>query len=161
MREGNRTKHAVILRCEPSSASLEGCRDGLAAHPSRRARARARMTVYLLRAVRLPDGQITDSLSSPFRKNNSVLFLRKSLPWLRHPVPLEGRIAIVTDVGAGCGGREERFDECADLADGEAVWSLCPALFVATLRMHETLARQGFMEVFRTIKKGRRKWAGR
>jgi hypothetical protein len=70
-----------------------------------------------------PDGQIADSLSSPFRKNNSVLFLRKSLPWLRHPVPLEGRIAIVTDVGAGCGGRGRRFDECADLADGEAVWS--------------------------------------
>jgi hypothetical protein len=29
----------------------------------------------------------------------------------RHPVPLEGRIAIVTDVGAGCGGRGRRFDE--------------------------------------------------
>jgi hypothetical protein len=40
----------------------------------------------------------------------------------RHPVPLEGRIAIVTDVGAGCGGRGRRFDEDAG-ADGEVVWS--------------------------------------
>jgi hypothetical protein len=29
----------------------------------------------------------------------------------RHPVPLEGRFAIVTDVGTGCGGRECAFDE--------------------------------------------------
>jgi hypothetical protein len=29
----------------------------------------------------------------------------------RIPPPLEGRIAIVTDVGAGCGGRGRRFDE--------------------------------------------------
>jgi hypothetical protein len=26
----------------------------------------------------------------------------------RHPVPIEGRFAIVTDVGAGCGGRKRR-----------------------------------------------------
>jgi hypothetical protein len=31
----------------------------------------------------------------------------------RHPVPLEGRFAIVTDVGAGCGGRGRRLDEGA------------------------------------------------
>jgi hypothetical protein len=30
---------------------------------------------------------------------------------------------IVTDVGAGCGGRKGRVDEGAYLADGEAVWS--------------------------------------
>jgi hypothetical protein len=28
-----------------------------------------------------------------------------------HPVPLEGRIMIVTDVGAGCGGRGMSRDE--------------------------------------------------
>jgi hypothetical protein len=28
-----------------------------------------------------------------------------------HPVPLEGRFAIVTDVGAGCGGRGTSKDE--------------------------------------------------
>jgi hypothetical protein len=33
--------------------------------------------------------------------------------WLaaRHPVPLEGRFAIVTDVGTGCGGHGCAFDE--------------------------------------------------
>jgi hypothetical protein len=42
--------------------------------------------------------------------------------------PHEGRIAIVTDVGVGCGGRERRQacegtpDE-APVADGKAVWS--------------------------------------
>ena len=30
---------------------------------------------------------------------------------------------IVTNVGAGCGGRKGRIDEDAYLADGEAVWS--------------------------------------
>jgi hypothetical protein len=32
-------------------------------------------------------------------------FEPKSPVYLRHPVPKEGRFAIVTDVGAGCGGR--------------------------------------------------------
>jgi hypothetical protein len=41
----------------------------------------------------------------------------------RRLVPPEGALAIVTDVGAGCGGRKLRFDECAGLADGEVVWS--------------------------------------
>jgi hypothetical protein len=41
----------------------------------------------------------------------------------RHPVPLEGRIAIVTNVGAGCDGRGWRaLTRCAN-ADGESVWS--------------------------------------
>src|ERR1700722_11909149 len=70
-----------------------------------------------------PSGKSPTHLSSPFRKNISVFFLPKSLSEFPHPVPLEGRIMIVTDVGAGCGGRGRRFDECADLADGEAVWS--------------------------------------
>ena len=39
------------------------------------------------------------------------------------PAYTKGRFAIVTDVGAGCGGREERIDERAFLADGEVVWS--------------------------------------
>ena len=29
----------------------------------------------------------------------------------RHPVPLRGALAIVTNVGAGCGGRGGAFDE--------------------------------------------------
>src|SRR6202035_4761888 len=41
------------------------------------------------------------------------------------PVPshYEGRFAVVTKRGAGCGGREWHIDERAFLADGEAVWS--------------------------------------
>jgi hypothetical protein len=41
----------------------------------------------------------------------------------RHPVSQEGRLAIVTDVETGCGGRKLCFDESTDLADGEVVWS--------------------------------------
>jgi hypothetical protein len=41
----------------------------------------------------------------------------------RHPVSQEGRLAIVTDVETGCGGRRRCFDESANLADGEVVWS--------------------------------------
>jgi len=40
--------------------------------------------------------------------------------------PEEGRFAIVTDVGCGCGGREgARLTSGAD-ADGEVVWSRRP-----------------------------------
>jgi hypothetical protein len=42
-------------------------------------------------------------------------------------------------------------------ADGEVVWSLCLALFFAVLRMQETVARQGFIQHFRTNKKARQK----
>jgi hypothetical protein len=41
----------------------------------------------------------------------------------RHPAPFkEGRFAIVTNVGAGCGGRGSARDERAE-AYGEVVWS--------------------------------------
>jgi hypothetical protein len=40
----------------------------------------------------------------------------------RHPGPNEGRFAIVTDVGQGCGGRGSARDECTE-AYGEVVWS--------------------------------------
>jgi hypothetical protein len=46
-------------------------------------------------------------------------------------------------------------------ADGEVVWSLCPALFFATLRMQEATARQALLTIHWTKKKARRKWAGR
>jgi len=47
----------------------------------------------------------------------------KSPAYSAHPVPLEGRIAIVTDVGAGCGGRGLCHKTNDAAADGEAVWS--------------------------------------
>jgi len=40
-----------------------------------------------------------------------------------HPVPQEGRIMIVTVVGAGCGGRLGDARRAAREADGEVVWS--------------------------------------
>ena len=40
----------------------------------------------------------------------------------RHPGPLEGRFAIVTNVGQGCGGRGCALGERRE-ADGEVVWS--------------------------------------
>jgi hypothetical protein len=46
-----------------------------------------------------PDGQISKNLSSPFRKNISVFPKLKSGYMICHPVPKEGRIAIVTDAG--------------------------------------------------------------
>ena len=41
----------------------------------------------------------------------------------RHPAPKEGRFAIVTDVGAGCGGRFGALRTNGAKADGEVVWS--------------------------------------
>jgi hypothetical protein len=77
----------------------------------------------------LPDGQISNFLSSPFSKKISVFTRPKSslYPSLSRAL-LEGRIAIVTDVGARCGGRGSvgralwrATNEVA--ADGEVVWS--------------------------------------
>jgi hypothetical protein len=44
-------------------------------------------------------------VSSPFRKNISVFPKCKSGYMIRHPVPERGALAIVTNVGAGSGGR--------------------------------------------------------
>jgi hypothetical protein len=45
------------------------------------------------------------ALSSPVEKNISVFPKPNHFYKHRHPVPHEGRFAIVTDVGTGCGGR--------------------------------------------------------
>jgi hypothetical protein len=45
---------------------------------------------------------------APSCQHAAVDFKPKSPAISAHPVPHEGRIAIVTDVGAGCGGREFR-----------------------------------------------------
>jgi hypothetical protein len=75
--------------------------------------------------------------------------------------PTEGRLAIVTNAGQDAMDADSADNERRLVADGEVVWSLCPALFFATLRMKETPARQAFLETFRANKKARRKWAGR
>jgi len=61
--------------------------------------------------ARLPDGQISEVCFQgvcpvPSRKIFRFAFDPNHLLNLRHPVPREGTLAIVTDVGAGSGGRE-------------------------------------------------------
>jgi hypothetical protein len=41
------------------------------------------------------------------------------------------------------------------------VWSLCPALFFAAVKMEETPATQALSTIRWTKKTARRKWAGR
>ena len=50
-------------------------------------------------ATKQLDGQISKNPSSPFRENIPLNPSGKSALRLAHPVPREGRIAIVTDVG--------------------------------------------------------------
>src|SRR5580698_10455044 len=52
----------------------------------------------------------------------ALAFRRKSPAQCRHPVPHEGTSAVVTDVGAGRGGRRLRVTMCRR-AYGEIVWS--------------------------------------
>jgi hypothetical protein len=60
--------------------------------------------------------------SSPVGKNILIFRNSKSLVYLRHPVPLEGRFAIVTDAGWDAVDVEARITNGAE-ADGEVVWS--------------------------------------
>jgi hypothetical protein len=78
----------------------------------------------------LPDGQISDRLCfclvQPHQKKYFCFSEIKSVIHNRHPVPHEGRIAIVTDVGTGCGGRGSvgrheiagRVDETRERSNG-------------------------------------------
>jgi len=56
-------------------------------------------------------------LSSPFAKNIPLNPSGKSKVQSRHPVPHRGALAIVTNVGAGCGGRGSVG--CAMCSQGE------------------------------------------
>jgi hypothetical protein len=51
------------------------------------------------------------------------------------PPRSEGRIAIVTDVDAGCDGRGSAIDEACWLADGEVVWFWRPDAGVKLVTM--------------------------
>jgi hypothetical protein len=63
-----------------------------------------------------------DLLSSPSCENILIFRNRKSVYIHGHPVPLEGRIAIVTDAGWGAVDVEAPITNGAE-ADGEVVWS--------------------------------------
>jgi hypothetical protein len=65
----------------------------------------------------LPDGQITKSCPAPFAKIFPFRLDPNQMYMPRHPVPKEGRIAIVTDAGwdavdaaasGACGNRRAR-----------------------------------------------------
>jgi hypothetical protein len=60
----------------------------------------------VITALILPDGQISENLSSPICKNNSVSLGGKSLAYLMPSRALsEGRWPSSRTLGAGCGGR--------------------------------------------------------
>jgi hypothetical protein len=70
------------------------------------------------------DGQITDRPVQPFaQKYSGVLFTQITSTSLPIPPSQEGRIAIVTDVEAGCDGRGSVKRRMTLCADGEVVWS--------------------------------------
>jgi hypothetical protein len=70
----------------------------------------------------LPDGQITDLLSSPSRKNIPLRALPKSTLYPSPSRSPEGRFAIVTDAGRDAVDAGSTLTNGAD-ADGEVVWS--------------------------------------
>jgi hypothetical protein len=79
-------------------------------------------------------------LSSPSPKKISLFFQGKSVALSVRPVPQEGRFAIVTNVGSGCGGRGSVVTRiCAwtndAIADGEVVWSGGPDAGVKSAMM--------------------------
>ena len=61
-------------------------------------------------------------MSSPFRKNIPIFRNNKSLVYFCHPVPLEGRFAIVTDAGQDAVDADAPITNGTE-ADGEVVWS--------------------------------------
>jgi hypothetical protein len=70
-------------------------------------------------------------VSTPRIENNSLYQKRKSCVWYARPASPEGRIAVVTDVEAGCDGREgaQGAHSAPDegiIADGEIVRSRFP-----------------------------------
>jgi hypothetical protein len=74
-------------------------------------RGRIRAPHWLMRPSRCPPGKSTESLSSPARKNILLPFEGKSPAYFVRLIPHEGALAIVTNVGVRCGGREGAFDE--------------------------------------------------
>ena len=87
-----------------------------------------------------PSGTACENLSSPLAKNFSISFFRNTCI-LRPVLPHERDVRVVTDVGAGCGGRDDvavcmHTDE-RHHADGEIVWSWRPDAGVKRVAMRE------------------------
>jgi hypothetical protein len=80
-----------------------GIKNVLTSH-RRKALRRSHFTL-LLRQVICPTGSVREFLSSPRVKNKSLFTTPNQ--WLHYAIPsrYEGRFAIVTNVGMGCGGR--------------------------------------------------------
>jgi hypothetical protein len=73
-----------------------------------------------------PSGNLracSENLSSPASKNISLFPKPKSDVSMVHPVPTEGRFAIVTNAGRDAVDAAASKDEGCWLADGEVVWS--------------------------------------
>jgi hypothetical protein len=78
-------------------------------------------------SVDLPDGLFCELPVQPSgEKYFASRFGRNSFIDSHIPLRSEGRIAIVTGVGAGCGGRFGDTRRAPHEADGEAVWSWRP-----------------------------------
>jgi hypothetical protein len=65
---------------------------------------------------------------APFAKIFRCSFYPNHFYIFCHPALTKGRIAIVTDVGAGCGGRRRRVDEGADLRTAKSCGPDTPTL---------------------------------
>lgn len=76
-------------------------------------------------AVICPTCRFSEFMSSPISKNFSLATSGKSLVLICASRPHEGRFAIVTKRGWGCGGRKRQRRTSAADADGETAWS-CP-----------------------------------
>jgi hypothetical protein len=70
-----------------------------------RVRCFATRDTHVLRPDLLPDGQVSKNLSSPFGKNISISPSGKSALPARAIPSRKRALAIVTNVGMGCGGR--------------------------------------------------------
>jgi hypothetical protein len=68
-------------------------------------------------------GQLIDPSVQPCLKKYSDFPKPQISPYMRRPVPREGRFAIVTDAGRDAVDAGSAKDESAFLADGEVVWS--------------------------------------
>jgi hypothetical protein len=116
---------AVILRCEPLRASKDGVQRRACSYPSRRARKSAHLRANAIafvpgKTLRFAEttmlilllGQITRYCVQPLLQKYFVLRLTQISCLFRISRALEeGRFAIVTNVGAGSGGRGCAFDE--------------------------------------------------
>jgi hypothetical protein len=71
----------------------------------------------------LPDGLIFRIRVKPIQQKYFAFSEARSGVWICHPASIEGRIAIVTDVGSGMRWTRQRAQTKRAGADGQVVWS--------------------------------------